>query len=77
MDVSVRAYASVFVIAFVSTIVDAYNLPAFVTFIASVLAPLPIFFLELLVGGLQAIVFSLLCAVYIQLSTTHDEEEGH
>jgi F-type H+-transporting ATPase subunit a len=28
-----------------------------------------------LVGLLQAAVFMLLCAVYIQLSTSHDEEE--
>ncbi len=48
-------------------------------FIGSVLAPLPFYFLELLVGLLQAMVFTLLCAVYIQLSTTHDDhgEEGH
>jgi F0F1-type ATP synthase membrane subunit a len=26
---------------------------------------------------LQAMVFTLLCAVYITLSTTHDEEEAH
>jgi len=33
------------------------------------------------VGLLQAVVFTLLCAVYIQLSTTHDEHhdegDGH
>ncbi len=48
--------------------------------IGSVLFPLPFYFLELLVGLLQAIVFTLLCAVYIQLSTTHDdhgEEDAH
>lgn len=49
--------------------------------IGSVLLPFPFYFMELLVGLLQAIVFTLLCAVYIQLSTTHDdhghEEEGH
>ena len=39
--------------------------------------PIPFYFLELLVGLLQALVFTLLCAVYIQLSTTHDEEEEH
>jgi F-type H+-transporting ATPase subunit a len=50
---------------------------ALVSFIVSVLLPLPTFFLELMVGGLQAMVFALLCAVYIQLSTTHDEEESH
>lgn len=49
-------------------------------FIGSILAPFPFYFMELLVGILQAIVFTLLCAVYIQLSTTHDDhghEEGH
>lgn len=49
-------------------------------FIGSILAPFPFYFMELLVGLLQAIVFTLLCAVYIQLSTTHDDhghEEAH
>lgn len=45
------------------------------SYILSVLLPLPFYFLEILVGMIQAIVFMLLCAVYIQLSTTHDEEE--
>ena len=44
------------------------------SFLSSVILPLPFYFMELLVGILQAMVFSLLCAVYIQLSTTHDEE---
>ena len=44
------------------------------SFLSSVLLPLPFYFLELLVGVLQAMVFALLCAVYIQLSTSHDEE---
>jgi F-type H+-transporting ATPase subunit a len=50
-------------------------------FILGCIAPLPFYFMELLVGLLQAVVFTLLCAVYIQLSTTHDdhghEEHGH
>jgi F-type H+-transporting ATPase subunit a len=45
-------------------------------FIGSVLAPFPFYFMELLVGLLQAVVFTLLCTVYIQLSTTHDDH-GH
>ncbi len=48
-------------------------------FILSLVAPLPFYFMELLVGLLQAMVFTLLCAVYIQLSTSHDdhgEEHG-
>lgn len=43
------------------------------SFLGSVIIPLPFYFLELLVGILQAVVFALLCAVYIQLSTTHDD----
>lgn len=48
------------------------------SFLFSVLFPLPFYFMELLVGLLQAVVFTLLVTVYIQLSTTHDEhhEEG-
>lgn len=53
------------------------NLPPPIPFIMSVVLPLPFYFLELLVGFLQALVFTLLCAVYIQLSTSHDEEEAH
>lgn len=41
--------------------------------LGSILLPLPFYFMELLIGLLQAVVFTLLCAVYIQLSTTHDE----
>ncbi|WP_395718720.1 F0F1 ATP synthase subunit A [Prosthecobacter sp.] len=51
------------------------------SFLGSIALPLPFYFMELLVGLLQAIVFTLLCTVYIQLSTTHDdhghEEDGH
>ena len=43
------------------------------SFVSSVVLPLPFYFLEILVGLLQAMVFSLLCAVYIQLSTHEDD----
>ncbi len=46
----------------------------FVAFLTSVIFPLPFYFMEILVGALQATVFTLLCAVYIKLSTSHDEE---
>ncbi len=49
---------------------------AFVEFLFSVLLPIPFYFMELLVGLLQAMVFALLCAVYIQLTTSHDESHG-
>jgi F-type H+-transporting ATPase subunit a len=53
------------------------HLPKWVALIASITIPVPFYFLELLVGILQALVFMLLCAVYIQLATSHDEEEEH
>jgi len=49
----------------------------FVAWILSVLFPLPFYFMEILVGALQATVFTLLCGVYIKLSTTHDDEDHH
>lgn len=39
--------------------------------------PIPFYFMEILVGLLQAVVFALLCAVYIKLSTTHDDHDDH
>jgi F-type H+-transporting ATPase subunit a len=53
------------------------KLPAPISYLLSILLPLPFYFLELLVGLLQALVFTLLCSVYIQLSTSHDDEEEH
>ena len=47
-----------------------------VDFIFSILIPLPFYFLEILVGVLQGMVFALLCAVFIKLSTTHDDSHG-
>ncbi len=42
------------------------------------LTALPFYFLELLVGAIQALVFTLLTAVFTALMCTHDEEEhGH
>lgn len=51
--------------------------PDALAFVGRVLLPIPFYFMELLVGLVQAIVFTLLCAVYVQLSTAHDEEEHH
>ncbi len=47
------------------------------SFLGSIALPLPFYFMEILVGVLQAMVFALLCAVYIKLSTTHDEDHEH
>jgi F-type H+-transporting ATPase subunit a len=61
------------------TLGEQFGLGGVGKFIIATLAPIPFYFMELLVGLLQATVFTLLCAVYIQLSTTHDEhhEEAH
>jgi F-type H+-transporting ATPase subunit a len=41
------------------------------------LTPIPFYFMELLVGLVQALVFMLLTAVFTLLICSHDEEEGH
>lgn len=51
-------------------------LPIPLNWISYILFPLPFYFLELLVGLLQAFVFAMLCAVYIKLSTGHEAEGG-
>ncbi len=51
------------------------NLPAPFPIILAILVPIPFYFLELLVGVVQALVFTLLCAVYIQLTTSHEGGE--
>jgi F-type H+-transporting ATPase subunit a len=52
------------------------GLPFPLNYISRVVFPLPFYFLELLVGLLQAFVFAMLCAVYIKLSVGM-EEHGH
>lgn len=58
-----------------STLGDTMGMPGPLAFLMSVLVPLPFYFLELLVGVVQALVFTLLCAVYIQLMTSHEGGE--
>jgi F-type H+-transporting ATPase subunit a len=53
---------------------EKIGLPSWMSAITAVVFPLPFYFMEILVGALQATVFSLLCAVYIKLATSHDEE---
>ncbi|MEI7729082.1 MAG: F0F1 ATP synthase subunit A [Verrucomicrobiota bacterium] len=49
--------------------------PAWAQFLGSSLIPIPFYFLEVLVGFVQALVFMLLTAVFTMLMCTH--EEGH
>lgn len=44
--------------------------------LGAVLVPIPFYFLELLVGVVQALVFMLLTAVFTMLITQHDESHG-
>ncbi len=41
------------------------------------LPALPFYFMELLVGLVQALVFTLLCAVFLKLMCSHSEEHGN
>jgi F-type H+-transporting ATPase subunit a len=79
VSLSMRLFGNIFagetLLHTMSTLGD--KLPAPFSYILSVVMPLPFYFLELLVGIVQALVFMLLCAAYIALSTAHEEEEGH
>src|SRR4051812_3365016 len=79
VSLSMRLYGNIFagenLLHTMSTLGDKLPLP--IAYLSSVVLPLPFYFLELLVGVIQALVFMLLCAVYIQLSTTHEAEGGH
>lgn len=53
------------------------NLLDNMTKLAGFIVPVPFYFLELLIGLVQALVFALLTAVYIGLICNHGDEEGH
>jgi F-type H+-transporting ATPase subunit a len=76
MSLSLRLYGNIFagetLLHTMMSILDKAH--PIIAFLGSVIIPLPFYFMELLVGLLQAVVFTLLCSVYILLSTAHDEE---
>ncbi|HEY4284157.1 MAG TPA: F0F1 ATP synthase subunit A [Chthoniobacterales bacterium] len=79
VSLSMRLYGNMFagenLLHTMSTLGDKLPLP--LAYLSSIVLPLPFYFLELLVGLIQALVFMLLCSVYIQLSTTHEAEGEH
>lgn len=81
VSLSLRLFGNVFagenLLVTMITLGKTMGMPDFFAYAMSVLVPIPFYFLEILIGLLQAMVFTLLCAVYIQLSTTHDEEGHH
>lgn len=50
--------------------------PAWARAVFSAALPVPFYFMELLVGLVQALVFMLLCAVFTAVICTHEEEPG-
>ena len=50
------------------------NLLTSMTGMVPYLVPIPFYFYEVLVGVIQALIFTLLVAIYIGLMTNHDEE---
>lgn len=78
VSLSLRLFGNIFagenLLVAMITLGHELGLPTVVSAIMGVIIPIPFYFLELLVGLLQATVFALLCAVYIQLSTGHDED---
>lgn len=53
------------------------NLLASMTGMAPYIVPIPFYFYEVLVGVVQALIFTLLVAIYIGLMTNHDEDHAH
>ncbi|MEM9400690.1 MAG: F0F1 ATP synthase subunit A, partial [Verrucomicrobiota bacterium] len=81
VSLSLRLYGNVFageniiwsVAELGTTLGDTFGFSAPYNYIVSFFASIPFYCLELLIGLIQAFVFVLLCAVYIRLSTTHDD----
>lgn len=78
VSLSLRLFGNVFagenLLVTMITLGKSLGLPPVLSGILSIIIPVPFYFLELLIGLLQAAVFTMLCAVYIQLSTSHDDD---
>ncbi|MEM7600697.1 MAG: F0F1 ATP synthase subunit A [Verrucomicrobiota bacterium] len=77
MSLSLRLFGNVYagetLLATMQGLGEQLGFPGWLSWISSFVFPLPFYFLEILVGAVQATVFALLCAVYIKLSTSHEE----
>jgi F-type H+-transporting ATPase subunit a len=77
VSLSLRLYGNIFagenMLATMISIGHIFHCPPWLTSILSCVIPVPFYFLELLIGFLQAMVFTLLIIVYLQLSTQHEE----
>jgi len=76
VSLSFRLYGNIFAGEnMLESMARLINEPAWARFLGSVIIPVPFYFLEVLVGLVQALVFMLLTAVFTLLICTH--EEGH
>jgi len=79
VSLSLRLYGNIFagetLLHTMMTLLNG-NHPA-IEWIGRVVLPIPFYFMELLVGLVQALVFTLLCSVYVMLSTAHEEHDEH
>jgi F-type H+-transporting ATPase subunit a len=79
VTLSLRLYGNIFagenLLHSMGNLGSVFHLQGTLKFISVVLFQLPFYFMELLVGVLQGMVFAMLNAVFIKLSTAH--EEGH
>lgn len=66
-----RLYGNVYAGESILETMAAMNVPSYLQW----LPMLPFYFLELLVGFVQALVFALLCAVFIKLMCEHEEHD--
>lgn len=80
VSLSLRLFGNVYagenLMKTMSTLGETMGMPSAVSLLMKVLIPIPFYFLELLVGTVQALVFTLLCAVYLKLTTSHDDAHG-
>ncbi|MGC6606165.1 MAG: F0F1 ATP synthase subunit A [Lentimonas sp.] len=68
VSLSFRLYGNVF---------GGENLLTSMTGMAPYLVPIPFYLYEVLVGVVQALIFTLLVAIYIGLMTNHDDDHAH
>jgi F-type H+-transporting ATPase subunit a len=77
VSLSLRLYGNIFagenMLATMINIGHLFHAPDWLCKVLSCIVPVPFYFLELLIGFLQAMVFTLLVLVYLQLSTSHEE----
>lgn len=77
VSLSLRLYGNIFagenMLGTMINIGHLFHAPQWLCSVLSCIVPVPFYFLELLIGFLQAMVFTLLVLVYLQLSTTHEE----